>query len=260
MNHMGKKSAKSKGYRKTYAKQPYLTKKEIIAAIAIVVAIVLAFILFTVFYSDGSLKVKNGVVQVSGENSLIANGGTTAQPRYFKVGQTSEVEGYTMTSEALSTDANVIVYTYTANEASAVDEAGMGAYAFDAKVYMESLQAAYADSASFECSELLTTEIDGHAVYYIVYNALPEAVLESQAEAAEKAALEGDVSEDILAESTANTLQYGQALTACVAMHEDRCTVVSLRNECESDADYVDPAALEEVLPRFLAALSYETE
>ena len=257
---MGKKSAKSKGYRKTYAKRPYLTKNEIIAAIAIAAAIVLAIVLFTVFYNDGSLKVKDGVVQVSGENSLIANAGTTEQPRYFKVGQTSEVEGYTMTSEPMSTDANVTVYTYTANEASAVDEAGMSAFAFDAKVYMESLQAAYADSTSFECSELLTTEIDGHAVYYIVYNALPEVVKESQAQAVENAALEGDVSEDILAQTTENTLQYGQALTACVTMHEDRCTVISLRNDCESDADYVEPAALEEVLPRFLAALSYETE
>ncbi|MBQ2709204.1 MAG: hypothetical protein IJF67_13135, partial [Clostridia bacterium] len=162
---MGKKSAKSKGYRKTYAKKPYLTRNEIIAAVAIVVVVFLAILLFALLYSDGSLKVKNGVVQVNGENNLIANAGSTTEPRYFKVGQTSEVEGYTMTSEPLSTDANIAVYTYTADGEAVVDEAGMGAYAFDAKLYMESLQAAYAESESFECSELLTTEVDGHAVY-----------------------------------------------------------------------------------------------
>ena len=58
-----KTSAKSQGYRKTVQKKPYLTKKEIIITVSIIAALILAFVLFNIFYDDGSLKVKDGVVQ-----------------------------------------------------------------------------------------------------------------------------------------------------------------------------------------------------
>ena len=50
---MAKKSAKSKGYRKTVTKKPYLSTKEIIWTCAIVVALILIVVLFNVFYDDG---------------------------------------------------------------------------------------------------------------------------------------------------------------------------------------------------------------
>ena len=63
MAKKAKTSARSKGYRKTVQKKPFLTKKEIIALVAIVAVIALAILLFNLLYDDGSLDVVDGVVQ-----------------------------------------------------------------------------------------------------------------------------------------------------------------------------------------------------
>ena len=70
MAKKAKTSARSKGYRKTVQKKPFLTKKEIIALVAIVVAIALAVILFNLLYDDGSLDVVDGVAQTENLEKL----------------------------------------------------------------------------------------------------------------------------------------------------------------------------------------------
>ena len=72
MAKKAKTSARSKGYRKTVQKKPFLTKKEIIALVAIVAVIALAILLFNLLYDDGSLDVVDGVVQTENfDNSVI---------------------------------------------------------------------------------------------------------------------------------------------------------------------------------------------
>ena len=67
MAKKAKTSARSKGYRKTphlgEKQEPFLSKKEIFALVAVVVLIALAIILFNLLYDDGSLDVVDGVVQ-----------------------------------------------------------------------------------------------------------------------------------------------------------------------------------------------------
>ena len=92
MAKKAKTSARSKGYRKTVQKKPFLTKKEIIALVAIVAAIVLAIVLFNLLYDDGSLEVVDGVVQTENlESSLIATDVVGDETKYFKVAEIGEM-------------------------------------------------------------------------------------------------------------------------------------------------------------------------
>ena len=105
MAKKAKTSARSKGYRKTVQKKPFLTKKEIIALVAIVAAIALAVILFNLLYDDGSLDVVDGVVQTATD---VAGGET----KYFKVGEVGEIAGYTRERVENSADANLATFDY----------------------------------------------------------------------------------------------------------------------------------------------------
>ena len=68
---MAKKSAKSKGFRKSVEKKPYLSKKDIIILCVVLVAVAIgAILLFT--YDDGALKVKDGKIVRPFDRTTIA--------------------------------------------------------------------------------------------------------------------------------------------------------------------------------------------
>ncbi len=123
MAKKAKTSARSKGYRKTVQKKPFLTKKEIIALVAIVAAIALAILLFNLIYDDGSLDVVDGVVQTENfDNSVIAQDHIGDETKYFKVAEVGELEGYTREREENSANANLATFVYTPeDETSPID-------------------------------------------------------------------------------------------------------------------------------------------
>ena len=123
MAKKAKTSARSKGYRKTVQKKPFLTKKEIIALVAIVAAIALAILLFNLLYDDGSLDVVDGVVQTENfDNSVIVQDHIGDETKYFKVAEVGELEGYTREREENSADANLATFVYTPeDETSPID-------------------------------------------------------------------------------------------------------------------------------------------
>ena len=123
MAKKAKTSARSKGYRKTVQKKPFLTKKEIIALVAIVAAIALAILLFNLLYDDGSLDVVDGVVQTENfDNSVIAQDHIGDETKYFKVAEVGELEGYTREREENSANANLATFVYTPeDETSPID-------------------------------------------------------------------------------------------------------------------------------------------
>ena len=104
---MAKKSAKSKGYRKTIKQKPFLTKKEIIELIVILAVIVLGVILFNLFYDDGF--VKENKLQ-SGDVVSYASG--ELRDRYFKVADIGEIEGFTL-AERGEDEAPISAYVFT---------------------------------------------------------------------------------------------------------------------------------------------------
>ena len=109
-------------------------KKEIIITACIAAALIIAFILFNSFYDNGSLKVKNGVVQAS-ENSLILNTGSAKHPVFYKIGQLTEIEGYTLESNERSSNGNVKEYVYYPEGESDIDLISVNTYAYDATTY-----------------------------------------------------------------------------------------------------------------------------
>ena len=118
---MAKKSAKSKGYRKTITKKPYLGKKDIIWLCVIVALLAVgAFFLFR--YDDGALKVQDGAVLADGDNWLIADGSNVrGRSRYYKLGEIGEVEGYAREKGTALTDVNIPQYSFTAEAEGGVE-------------------------------------------------------------------------------------------------------------------------------------------
>lgn len=247
---MAKKSARSKGYRKQTVKKPYLSKKEIIWTVVIVAVLILGVVLFNLLYDDGSLKVVDGVAQTEGANSLVYNGGTSSNPRYFKLGQLSDVEGYTLEGASINSDENVYRYVYTPVGDSPIDEISFNAYAYSADAMSSAMMASFSSASEVECSELQTAEINGHKVSYFTYRAVPEA---PDAQPAEEAADTETNSEE------AAQPQYVQALNAYVGVG-DHSIIVHVRNDTESADGYVEDSILVDALNATLAALSFETK
>ena len=198
MAKKAKTSARSKGYRKTVQKKPFLTKKEIIALVAIVAAIALAVILFNLLYDDGSLEVVDGVVQTENlESSLIATDVVGDETKYFKVGEAGEVAGYTRERTVNSADANLATFDYyPEDEASPVEYLHVGAGSGTTDALMQTWLLSYSMSG-VPVDAQNTTQIDGHDVQYLITSG--EYVITEDAAADETA------TDDTAADETAAT-------------------------------------------------------
>ena len=172
MAKKAKTSARSKGYRKTVQKKPFLTKKEIIALVAIVAVIALAILLFNLLYDDGSLDVVDGVVQTENfDNSVIVQDHIGDETKYFKVAEVGELEGYTREREENSADANLATFVYTPeDETSPIDyiRISSGSYPPDEliarSVYNYAMNGRPIDTQG-------SLELDGRDVAYLISTA-----------------------------------------------------------------------------------------
>ena len=262
---MAKKSARSKGYRKSAPKKTYLTKKEITVTAIVAGVVILALALFIGLYDDGSLKIRNGEVRVEGENNLIVNAGTGYEPRYFKLGQLTEIDGYAMSVSPLDSDGIVNEFVYTPEGESAIDSISVRTYSLDAATYASAAEESYVSDATMNCDGLHTLEDDGHAVSYLTFRVTPseadpstdetylaykaEAEADGEIDAAEQASL------DAMLETT-----LVQALHGYVDAGEDRLIYILVRNDVETVDEYADDSVLVDALNQTLSALSYETK
>ena len=172
MAKKAKTSARSKGYRKTVQKKPFLTKKEIIALVAIVAAIALAILLFNLLYDDGSLDMVDGVVQTENfENSVIAQARIGDETKYFKVAEIGEIEGYTREREENSADANRATFVFTPeDETSPIDYIRVSGGSLTPDGHMENDVFSYTMSGiPIEAQGSL--ELDGRDATYIITSA-----------------------------------------------------------------------------------------
>ncbi|HIV30131.1 MAG TPA: hypothetical protein IAB20_04390 [Candidatus Pullichristensenella excrementipullorum] len=172
MAKKAKTSARSKGYRKTVQKKPFLTKKEIIALVAIVAVIALAILLFNLLYDDGSLDVVDGAVQTENfDNSVIVQDHIGDETKYFKVAEVGELEGYTREREENSANANLATFVYTPeDETSPIDyiRISSGSYPPDEliarSVYNYAMNGRPIDTQG-------SLELDGRDVAYLISTA-----------------------------------------------------------------------------------------
>ena len=106
MAKKAKTSARSKGYRKTVQKKPFLTKKRLSPWWRSSRPSRWPFLLFNLLYDDGSLDVVDGVVQTENfDNSVIVQDHIGDETKYFKVAEVGELEGYTREREENSANA-----------------------------------------------------------------------------------------------------------------------------------------------------------
>ena len=165
---MSKKSITSKGYRKS-AKKPYLSKRDILIVVGVIAVIVIGIVLFNLLYDDGSLDVVDGVAQVQGENSMLINAGSANNPRYYKLGQLADIEGYALESAPAGVDENVREFTYVPEGDSPYDEITVNANANAADILCAATLAAYSSAENTVCSEQMSMDLDGREVLYFTY-------------------------------------------------------------------------------------------
>ena len=191
---MAKKSAKSKGFRKTTGKKPYLTRKDIITLCVLLVIVAIgAIMLFS--YDDGALKTKDNRIVDPGENWLIINGSSNGR-RYFKVGEVGDIEGCTRDAQPILTDINLPQYTYTPEgDDAGFDSITVFASPYDPRPLAESASGRVRPIDGFDVSEVGTSKAgDVEYTWYSYTRAYVKA--EEAAEAVEEAAGEAAVPDE----------------------------------------------------------------
>lgn len=263
---MAKKSAASKGYRKTVKKKPFLSKKEIIALVIIVAAIVLGIVLFNLFYDDGYLGEKD--VQ-PGDILTFAN--SDVRSRYAKLGTANELEGFTL--EAKGNDSNAVVnYNYTPDApVDHIDAVSLNGSFIPASELADSTigyMEAYSAESEIEVSEKMEAEIQGRPAYIFSYSNNyydaskdPDAEAETSATgdagdaaevAAEPSAEAGDASEAPAAEATEAPAEadaeaeaqkpsnvYSQNLSCYIAVDEEHTLCLHVYRTGEDASFYL---------------------
>ncbi len=239
MAKKAKTSARSKGYRKTEQKKPFLTKKEIIALVVIVAVIALAILLFNLLYDDGSLEMVDGVAQTENlETSLITSESIGDEVKHFKVGEVGEIAGYTRERSENTVDANRASYIYRPeDEDSPVDYLRISAGGDTPEQLATTTLRNYSANPTYfgtAPNGVQETEIDGRTVYYII--STNEYVPQTTEETADTDA-EATDAEDA-AEATEETAAEATAQPDAEPATEDASAVEAATDaEAETDAE-----------------------
>ena len=243
MAKKAKTSARSKGYRKTVQKKPFLTKKEIIALVVIVAVIALAVILFNLLYDDGSLDVVDGVAQTENlENSLIATDVIGDETKYFKVGEAGEIAGYTRERVENTADANLATFDYyPEDETSPISYLHVGAGGGTPDALMQTVTLSYTMSG-VPIDAQGETEIDGRAIQYMITSG-EYAIEEETAETEEAAQTE-----------EADVAETGEEPASDAATAESEATVEQETAEAETTAETEETAPTRYTCQQILAA------
>lgn len=161
---MAKKSAMSKGYRKTVKKKPFLTKKEIIALIVIVAAIIVGVILFNLFYDDGYLDADE--VQ---QGDIVAFASSDLRDRYMKLGEIGEIEGFTLEDRTdISTPTEIFSFTPDAENDNVASISVSGSFVNASSLASSTLS--YMSSILENIPEIQETTLQDHTAYVFAYD------------------------------------------------------------------------------------------
>ena len=233
---MAKKSAASKGYRKTVKKKPFLTKNEIIALIAIVALIVVGLVAFNLFYDDGYLEAKD--LQ---PNDVVASVSREVRNRYRKVADAKEIDGFTLNNENWKTaPASEFIYTpdepidnisYLSLNGSFVEADELS------NTSMGTLQSFNSQGSSFAISDRTTTSVQGHDAYIYTYTSNYYQ------------APEGETAEETADGETPESNIYGQTINLYVHVDDNRTICFRVYFTGEDDSYYMtDDEAINYIL------------
>ena len=266
---MAKNTAKSKGYRKTVEKKPYLSKRDIILLCVGVVAVaVAAFFLFR--YDDGALKVKEGKVMTDGDNWLIVNGSNArGGVRYFKLGEVGEIDGYNRTVQFISGDDNIPEYLYSpAAEGNQVGSITVTTSHNGAEALAKYARAALESIDGNTMGELQSAEIGGRKVSYYIYtteraqgdvtnNAANTSAAESNAASDDQSASKGEAAEKT-ADAPMEANRFMKTLVGYEDATHDSCVVIHITSNADAAETMMADEELMGVLESAMNAVKLE--
>lgn len=181
----------SKEQRAKQAPKKPMAKEKKLAIIFCSAALVIAIILFAVFYDDGSLPVQDGNV-VMEDNWVVANKGTNSEPKYYKVGEVAPMDGF-VPDNADDSGTSLIMHTYVPEDEAGSRVSNYYVTGLGSKPD-ESVQSAHENFALFyadmEIGDVQVSDTHGHEFHYFITKMLPAA--EAEAEAADEPAAEAD--------------------------------------------------------------------
>ena len=226
-----KTSSKSKGFRSYATKKPYMSKKELIGVIIVVVVILAAFIVGITVNFDGALKVTDGRIEMAeGENWLVVNGGGSRNPRYFHIGGVGEApEGWTM--ELADYGSVIPSYTLKSDDGTITASISTSNQKYDVMApYMAANYSMYSGMYSdVAISEIEETELNGlaAAAFTVRYNTAAPVIEEPAEEAAEETAEEtAEEAAEETAEETAEAADEEPAEEKPVEYVSSNCAFV----------------------------------
>lgn len=261
---MAKKSAMSKGYRKTVKAKPFLTKKEIIALVVIVIAIIAGVIVVNMVAKAGTIPASK--VQ-SGE--IIGFASAEMRDRYVKLGTVNEVEGFTMEGGA-TVETPTASYNYTPVEQGDYEHTfSVSTSVYDASTAADSIMGNYFSYGLTDLSEKFETTVYGlpayvfgvKASYYDETQAAEEETVEEPAEEAaeetaeepaEEAAEEAteEVAEDAAVEETPADNVFTQSITMYIDAGEDHAIAIHSYLNGTDDSFYIpDDQLVDHMMP-----------
>lgn len=165
---MAKTTSKSKGYRKTSEKKPYLTKKEIITTLAILGAIIVGVALFLLIHDDGFISSKQ-----IGEGDIVSYASSTNKNRFLKLAEVNEMEGFTMTESP--TAAGMATYSFHPDdESDPLDSFFLSTSNQEAAALADAVTAQVQDMLAANDTavihEVAKTSVQGYDAYLIAYS------------------------------------------------------------------------------------------
>lgn len=137
--------------------------------------VVLALVLFLIFYNDGSLPMQDGEVVMGADNWIVVNTGTSSKPKYYKIAEIEPAEGYV--AEESETSATTpgfqnFVATDPENPVSRYYVMGVNGKAGEV---VESANTSYlamlGDAMKVSGTEMV--DVDGREAYYFTTEVIP---------------------------------------------------------------------------------------
>lgn len=158
---MSKKTSKSKGYRNYEKKKPFLTKKELIALIIILVVVIGAFALINYLPTRG--YVRAGRVQ---EGEITTYASVKMKDYFLPMGKIGELEGYTLEVSDLG-GANKD-YKFYPNEESDISYLSISGGVAGAETLLASLRNVESETLPFY--DTVETTLNGLKAYVYAYS------------------------------------------------------------------------------------------
>lgn len=219
--------------------------------------LVIAIVLFAIFYDDGSLPSQDSVVVTEGDNWIVVNKGTNTSPKFYKQGEIEPMDGYVLDENLSDTDARGIkTFAYAPeDELDPVKNYQVRGVNSKPEEIIESVYTSYGAWGSYlyDMHPIQTVTLDGREVTYFIADGMT--VPEEEGEGEDTTA-EDTTDEAASQEST----QVTQEIICYVPSIRDTCILILLTVEITEDQPPLEEAELLAKIEEAISHITFEVE